>query len=193
MASKKQASLLPDSENVNSLVSRALHWLTTVGRVVIIFTELIVISAFISRFWLDRKNSDISEVLRQQKAILKTTVDFENQFTSLQNRLNYISQNYRNQPNLSSILASVVSSVPPSITFKNITLATQSEKSNHITSSVSLVAPDEQSIMSLINNLVLNPDIDSVAINSIQKKTKENNYRVEINLAFKPQKKDETN
>ncbi|MFA6518962.1 MAG: hypothetical protein WCV93_04945 [Candidatus Shapirobacteria bacterium] len=189
MAIKKQASLLPDSENVNSFTSKAVHWLTTVGRVIIIFTELIVISAFVSRFWLDRKNSDISEVLRQQKAILRTTTEFETQFNSLQQRLDYISQNYKNQPNYSQLVSSIIESTPPTITFKNITVSNQDLKNSKITASASLVSLDEQSIINLINNLTLNPKIDSVAVNSIQKKTKENNYRIEISLAFKSAQK----
>lgn len=193
MAAKREASLLPDSENINSFTSKAVRWLTTVGRVIIIFTELIVISAFISRFWLDRRNSDISEVLRQQKAILKTTSEFEAQFNSLQKRLNYISQSYKDQPNFSKILSSIVESTPPSIIFKDIAVGSKSAKSPQITAAVSLISLDEQSIISLINNLTLNPDIDAVTVNTIQKKTKDNNYRVEINLAFKDTPQNEAN
>ena len=184
MATRKQASLLPDSENTNSLLSRSIRWLTTVGRVIIIFTELIVISAFISRFWLDRRHSDISEALRQQQAILKTTAQFEVEFKSLQSRLNHIAQNYQNQPNFSDLASSLVNSAPPSIYFKNVTIS-HSPKVKAIKASASLLAIDEPSIINFINNLILNPDIDAVTVSSIQKKTKENNYRVEIDLVFK--------
>jgi len=53
MPAKKEISLLPDEENLDSFSARAFRWLTTVGRYVIVFTELIVICAFLSRFWLD--------------------------------------------------------------------------------------------------------------------------------------------
>jgi methyl coenzyme M reductase subunit C-like uncharacterized protein (methanogenesis marker protein 7) len=77
MPAKKEISLLPDEENLNTLSARVLRYLTTIGRVIIILTELAVISAFLSRFWLDRKNADLSETIRQQKAILESTQEFE--------------------------------------------------------------------------------------------------------------------
>jgi len=76
MANKKELSLLPDSSNPNSFSARFIKWVTTIGRWVMTLTELIVISAFISRFWLDRKNSDLSDLIRQKQAILESTQEF---------------------------------------------------------------------------------------------------------------------
>jgi hypothetical protein len=47
MPAKKEISLLPDEENADSLSARIVRWITTVGRYVIVFTELIVIGAFV--------------------------------------------------------------------------------------------------------------------------------------------------
>jgi len=87
MPPKKEISLLPSEENLNSPLAKITKWATSTGRVVIIFVELIVILAFLSRFSLDRRNADLSETLRQQKAILASTKDFENDYLSLQKRL----------------------------------------------------------------------------------------------------------
>ena len=73
---------MPDSYNPNSFNARFIKWLTTIGRWVMTLTELIVISAFISRFWLDRKNSDLSDLIRQKQAILESTQYFESEFDS---------------------------------------------------------------------------------------------------------------
>ncbi|MBU4397602.1 hypothetical protein KKC08_05560 [Patescibacteria group bacterium] len=80
---KREISLLPKDQDNNSSTAKLIRWITTVGRVVIIFTELIVIAAFVSRFWLDRKNSDLSESIRQQKAILESTALFEVDYSTL--------------------------------------------------------------------------------------------------------------
>ncbi|MBU1129800.1 hypothetical protein KKE45_00570, partial [Patescibacteria group bacterium] len=87
---KKEISFLPKHQDNHSFIAKLVRWVTTVGRSVIIFTELIVIAAFVSRFWLDRKNSDLSESIRQQKAILESTAPFEKDFLILQNRLKAI-------------------------------------------------------------------------------------------------------
>lgn len=183
MPSKKEISLLPTEENSNTFWSRFFKWVTTVGRVVIIFTELIVISAFLSRFWLDRKNSDLSEVLRQQKAIIASTQEFESDYVSLQERLKYIKDFYKNQPDYISKLTSLVQSLPEGIYFQSINLG-RDEKTSQISAKVELYSYQEDVIVDFITNLKLNPDIAAVEVQKIEKKTKDSKYYLNISLSF---------
>jgi hypothetical protein len=187
MAVKKELSLLPESENPRSFSARFFKWITTTGRVTIILTELIVISVFISRFWLDRKNSDLSEVARQKQAILESIVPFETEFVQLQKRLSYIKDFYSNQPEYSSQINSLITSTPEDLFYKNLSVS-KDEKSKSTVIDTSLIAYKEESIVSFITNLMLNPDIDQVNVNKIEKKEKENEYSVLITLFFKPNK-----
>ena len=188
MANKKELSLLPDEENPSSFSARALKWLTTVGRWVIVLTELVVIIAFISRFWLDRKNSDLSEVIRQRQAILASTQNFESEFNSFQKRLVYVRNFYENQPDYDEKIDILVKSTPIDLTYKNIFI-TQDKKDSNIKINASLVAFNEKSIVDFIKNLKLNPKIDSVDINNIEKKANENNYSILVSVIFKNIKK----
>jgi hypothetical protein len=188
MATKKELSLLPDAENPNSFSAKTLKWLTTVGRWVIVLTELIVIVAFISRFWLDRKNSDLSEIIRQRQAILASTQEFENEFNSFQKRLDYVRKFYENQPEYDQKIDILVKSTPIDITYKNITI-NQDEKNGDITINASLIAFNEKSIVDFIKNLKLNPLIDVVNITNIEKKSNENNYTISITCIFNKSKK----
>ncbi len=187
MAVKKEVSLLPNSENPNSLSSRIIKWSTTSGRVIIIFTELIVVCAFISRFWLDRKNSDLSETLRQKTAILQSTQDFESQFKQLQQKLSSIKLFYSNQPKYDQQLTSLIKSTPEEIYYKDITL-TQDEKTLQTIVNSNLVSYREDIIVNFITNLMVNPDIQQVDIKRIEKKPKENQYDVLVSLIFNPTK-----
>ena len=45
---------------------RIVAWATTYGRYIMITTEIIVLLAFISRFSLDRKNTDLTEEVTQK-------------------------------------------------------------------------------------------------------------------------------
>jgi len=184
MAVKKELSLLPEAENPNSFSARLFYWLTTVGRWVIVLTELIVVSAFISRFWLDRKNSDLSEVLRQQQAILESTQDFEKEFSLFQQKLKTIKNFYSNEPNYDQKIISFVNSTPQDIVFNNLSVK-KDNTSGNITANASLTAYNEDSIVSFISNLMLNPDIQNVDVDKIEKKDKENNYSVSVSLVFK--------
>lgn len=178
--------MLPNDENSNTLLARTLRWLTTIGRIVIIFTELIVVAAFLSRFWLDRKNSDLSEVIRQQTAILSSTQDFESDYNSLQERLKYISNFYQSQPKYIADLNSLVQSLPDGIYFQSLNLSSDA-KTSQVNAQVDLYSYQEDPIVSFITNLKLNPDINSVNVQKIEKKTKDSKYYLTLSLIF-PQK-----
>lgn len=178
MPVKKELSLLPDESNNNSFSARTIRYLTTVGRYIIVFTELIVISAFISRFWLDRQNSDLSESLRQQKAILESTADFEKEYVSLQSRLNYIDTSYKNQPEYLKYIKALISSIPIDVFFQNLDI-------NPNGAQISMYSYQENSLIDMIVNLTLNPDITTVDIRKIEKKSKDSKYFVDISIKFK--------
>lgn len=182
MAVKKEISLLPEAENPNSFGAVFFKWLTTVGRWIIVITELIVILAFISRFWLDRKNSDLSEIVRQQQSILESTKYFESEYTSFQERLSNIKEAYASQPKYDKYLLSLIKSTPQDLVYD--TISTQKNSNNEIITTASLISSNEESIVNFVSNLMLNPDIKTVEINKIEKKPKENNYTILVSLVF---------
>lgn len=184
MVVKKEISLLPDSENINSLSSRALHWTATVGRFIIVFTELIVIVAFLSRFWLDRKSADLSEVIRQQKAILESTSEFEKDFNVVQQKLKIIKDHYSGLPQYQQKLSTLSDSTPPDIIFDTLSI-TKDTKLNRIVAVATTYALKEDSIVDFLTNLTVNPDISTVDIQSIEKKARENKYLINFRLVFK--------
>jgi hypothetical protein len=185
MATKKELSLLPDSENPNSFSARAIKWLSTVGRWIIVLTELIVVTAFISRFWLDRKNSDLSEVIRQQQAIIESTQTFEKEFNSFQQRLKFIKDFYATSPSYDDKMSVLVKSTPPDLIYKNLALKPDINDSNKVNANASLIAFKEDSIVNFITNLMINDQIESVTINQIEKKSQENSYSVTLSVVFK--------
>jgi hypothetical protein len=184
MAIKKELSLLPESENPRSFGARLFKWITTTGRVTIIITELIVVAVFISRFWLDNKNSNLSETVREKQAILQSTVPFETEFTKLQKRLSYIKSFYSSQTDFSSSINSLILSTPTDLFYDQLSIYPD-EKTKATIINASLIAYKEESIVSFITNLMLNPDINQVDITKIEKKEKENQYSVSLVLTFK--------
>ena len=188
MPAKKEISLLPDEENPNSPSARFLQWITTVGRFVIVFTELIVISAFISRFWLDRKNSDYSDILRQQKAILESTQAFEKEYSLLQQRLKVIKDFYSKTPEYNSKIISLTESTPNDIVYNSLVVENDINRKS-IVANIDLTSYREESIVDFITNLTVNENIQIVDVKSIEKKPKENQYSVKLFLVFKPDKK----
>ncbi len=182
MPASKEISLLPQDENPNSVGARLIHWLTTVGRYVMVFTELIVISAFISRFWLDRKNADLSAILRQQKAILETTKDFEQQYALLGQKLDLVQKSYASQPAFAYYLKSLAKSTPPQISYQNISISPEPDQP--LSLSASLSSSSENAVVEFISNLIKNPDINKVNVKNIEKKAKSNTYSLNLLIVF---------
>jgi len=185
MAPKKEISLLPDEHNANTLSARVVRWAVTAGRFVIVFTELIVIGAFISRFWLDRRNSDLSETYRQQKAILQSTSQFEKAYNLLSQRLTAIDSFYKNQPDYTPGLNALVESTPNEIVYKTLAV-TKDPKGTSQKISLTVYAYQESSIVDFITNLVLNPVFSTVSVDAIEKKPKDAKYTVTLALNINP-------
>jgi len=83
----KQINLIPQDEFESSNFGRILKWALSTFRIVVIVTELIVMSAFLSRFWLDAKNSDLNEEINVNKSQIIAYKDIETEFRSLQKNL----------------------------------------------------------------------------------------------------------
>lgn len=77
-------NLLDQPEFTSSSLSRLMNWAITYGRYIMIGTEVIVLVAFISRFSLDRKLTDLREEIAQKQIILEANQDFEQEYKHLQ-------------------------------------------------------------------------------------------------------------
>jgi Tfp pilus assembly protein PilN len=82
-----QINLIPRSEFESSFLGRVLTWLLTTFRYIVIITEMVVMVAFFSRIWLDAKNADLADELRQKEAVLAATKDFEDDFVASQQKI----------------------------------------------------------------------------------------------------------
>jgi hypothetical protein len=68
---KQEINLLPREEFEKKPIGKFLTWALSIGRYIIIFTELIVILAFLSRFKLDRDLSDLNQSIREKQAVIR--------------------------------------------------------------------------------------------------------------------------
>lgn len=94
MAKNKKSliNLLPQEEFDVSVVGRVLKWAMGTFRIIVIITEVIVMGAFLSRFWLDAQNSDLNDTIAIKTAQITSQSNFENQFRAIQNKLSIFKQ-----------------------------------------------------------------------------------------------------
>lgn len=87
MPANVSINLLGDSEMDHTPLGRIVTWAITYGRYIMIGTEIVVLLAFISRFSLDRKLTDLKEEATQKQDIIEANAGFEREVRVLQDKL----------------------------------------------------------------------------------------------------------
>lgn len=124
-APNKEINLLPKEKWETGNVGKLLKWALSIGRYIIIFTELIVISAFLYRFGLDRKLLDINEQVTQKKRAIENYGDLETNFRTLQAKLKNISQAEKTGLDIDAILSGISEITPIDTTYNSIGIEDQ--------------------------------------------------------------------
>jgi len=118
MAARKKSSkinLLPQEEFTSSTLGRVLTWILSTFRILVIMTELIVILAFLSRFWLDARTTDLNEEIKQKQAIVVASSDFEQKLRSAQEKLKIYSQMTAGGKKATNLINTTSSYLPPEV------------------------------------------------------------------------------
>lgn len=84
---QKKINLLTQEKFEYTPLGRILNWALSAGRVIVIITELVVILAFLSRFYLDKLTTDLNEQNTALKTQVQAASGFEKDFRSTQKRL----------------------------------------------------------------------------------------------------------
>jgi Tfp pilus assembly protein PilN len=147
MPAKKEAkiNLLPQNEFEASIMGRILRWLLSSFRIIVIVTEMLVMAAFLSRFWLDARNSDLNESIEEKVALISAVSDSEQEFRSAQKKIEVFS-GLNQEPQQAERLHSLISFLP-----SEVTLTTVGVNENSI--QVSGVSASEQGIAQYLTNL----------------------------------------
>lgn len=91
-ATETKINLLPVDPLEQGFWGRFLKWGLSVGRYIVIATELVVILAFLSRFKLDRDLSDLNEAIAEKQAVLAAYSTLETDYREVAGRLKLIGQ-----------------------------------------------------------------------------------------------------
>lgn len=124
-AKKKLINLLPQEEFEGSTTGRILRWAMTTFRYIVIVTEMVVMAAFLSRFYFDAKNSDLNDALRIREAEVLANSELEQNFRNIQNRLR-IFQELTKGPKSSETVTKIVSKTPSGIKLQSISFQNSS-------------------------------------------------------------------
>jgi Tfp pilus assembly protein PilN len=109
---KSQINLLPQKGFSSSTTGRILLWILSTFRIIVIVTEIVVMGAFLSRFWLDAQNTDLSDEIKEKQVIISSFSTTEKDFKITQKRLAVFSSLIEDKNFANTITDSVVSRLP---------------------------------------------------------------------------------
>ncbi|QQG40868.1 MAG: hypothetical protein HYV37_00910 [Candidatus Levyibacteriota bacterium] len=148
-----------------SFLDRFMKWALTIGRIVVILTEAIALSAFLYRFVLDQQLIDIHGKIKQKQALVKLLKNNEDTFRNLQDRLSLISEITNSGKQTITLFSDIVNFPSSDISFNNVFLSENQIKINANVQSVS-------TLTNFIKTLKENPKIQSVSLDKIENRTK---------------------
>lgn len=156
-------NLLPKDDYQDSLSGRILHWLLNTFRVMVILVEFVVIIGFLSRFFLDTRNSDLTDEINQKKDLIASYLPFERSFKLTQAQLSAFEGTVSGVVPFSEIVATISQKVPSTISLDSI---------NVTPTSVDLMVSSnsENSLALFVDALSQDPLFDNVYVSHIESK-----------------------
>lgn len=161
----------------DSFVDEFIAWALNAGRVIVIFTELIALCAFLYRFSLDNTLVDLHDHITQEQSVLNLLKSNENQYRNLQSRLQTIktasaesSQTLQTFNNISSLIPQDLS-----VTTFNVTANTI-----HIAGTTSSIAD----LKTFIDKLKTYPMVNNVSLDQVQTDTATATIEVDISVVL---------
>jgi Tfp pilus assembly protein PilN len=150
-------NLLPEKGFATSTSGRILAWVLSTFRIIVIVTEIIVMLAFVSRFWLDAQNKDLDDLLKNRQEQLELHLPFERDFKDVQERLKIYKATLNSNVGLSQHLKQVADYMPP-----DVFLIKLGYKDSGLT--IEGFSPNERSIQQYLVNLQAIEELEEVTL-----------------------------
>jgi Tfp pilus assembly protein PilN len=157
---KQEINLLPEREFAGTVTGRVLSWIISTFRVIVIVTEILVMVAFLARFWLDAQNTDLNDDIDKKKAVLLASTEFESQYKDVQKRLKVFASLANNQPS-SKFISAVSTALPPDVLLSDISKLSEELQLEGLTT-------NERSIQQFVVNLQSSGLFGDVALQDIK-------------------------
>lgn len=160
MSDKHQINFLRREFAEGAGLAKFLKWATTFGRWVVVLTDLVVISAFLSRFYFDTKLADLHELITQDQAIIESATPFEETFRLVQKKLGIL-KSLSLKKFATEDKASFISSIlPQDVVLKNVYVSPQEIN-------LSGSAGSDIGLGLLLRNLISSPKISKVNVSQL--------------------------
>ncbi len=153
-------NLVPKDPFFETPIGKILKWALSVGRYIVIFTELVVIISFVTRFSLDRQVTDLNESINQKQSVIESYGELEQEVRATQTKIEQYKQ-ISQAADIADVFPQLSAIAPKSIRLDELAI-----KDNSVT--LSGVAYSNASLSLLINNIQLSEDFMNVTVDKIE-------------------------
>lgn len=160
------------------ILDKVFSWSLSIGRGLVIVTEVVALGAFIFRFSLDRQIIDLHQKIKQEQNIVSFWKKNEDTYRNLQRRLTVANQIIQIDTKTTKLFTNITSLIPPDLVVKNISFASDSMRLDGSMQSVT-------SLSKFVNQLKSYPDVTSVSLDQLEDKTTTATITVGITITFK--------
>jgi Tfp pilus assembly protein PilN len=153
-------NLVPKDPFFQTGLGRTLKWALSVGRYIVIFTELIVIFSFATRFSLDRQVTDLNDAIKNREAVIDSYGDLEDKVRLAQQKVDNVQQ-INQQANVIDIFPKLSQLTPLDVQLNSLVI----KNTNVILEGTTKSQP---ALNTLINNLQLSSDVLNLIVDKIE-------------------------
>lgn len=174
-------NLLRDKEK--PLLDRFVTWALSVGRTIVILTEIIALSAFIYRFSIDRKLADLNDDIKQKQLIVGQLTALEASYRNLQERLAAAKRLSQQEDGTTQLVTDIITLATGRVRFTSLIVNETTIKIDASTSSTG-------QLNYFISQLRQQPKIARISLDKIENRTSQGSIDVSITAFLKvPAKK----
>ncbi len=159
-------NLAPKDPFFDTTLGKVLRWSLTVGRYIVIFTELVVIFSFATRFTLDRRVTDLNDSIFQKESVIKSYGDLEDKVRLTQFQIEQYQQ-VEQLSNLADIFPILSAITPQDVRLDNLVIKPASVSLEGTTLT-------QSSFNTLINNIQLSGKFFNVTVDRIESDQEKN-------------------
>lgn len=153
-------NLLPKDPFFATPAGQVLKWALSIGRYIVIFTELVVILSFVTRFSLDRQVTDLNDAISQKKTVIQSYGDLEESVRQIQTVLEEY-QIVKQQVNITEVFPELTNIIPRDTELNELVL-----RPDQISFSGRTIT--QSSLNTIINNIQLSDRFSNVSVDKIE-------------------------
>lgn len=140
-----------------------MNWALTIGRLIIIVTEVVAIMVFIYRFSLDEKLVELHSSIKQKQNMISVLRNDENKYRDLQDRIALAATFSAKGARVNQTIADIVSLIPSQVRINELIL-------NKDRINIAVNVTSVSSLANFIDPLKSYPGIKSISIDNIENK-----------------------